>query len=456
LETAQDRTSNRLRDRNTDNRSVAWLACVVYAVALGAFALVTLPAALHKDGATHEIALLLVIGFLLGFAVYHLIVRLYDREGRIYPLFIAGIVVASARLLVIAESQRPNLAILAIMSPTAKTVTAWVLFAVGVILATAITYSLTLWDENVLKATSWLYLGATSSAILLDFGLTILNIHDRLFVPQIFPVVLVVLVQALIIEDADEHYLANQYIEVHAAQEELAIRNKALESLEVQRDDMMSKLAHETRTPLAVISSYAELIGSEMRAENPDDPRARDLDSIAEQVQDIAAIMQTYMSFGRKPGIDPPEPVSLLTIITRNLRAYRHMLGKSGMTLSVQLPSDLPFVEAYSDQVTQVLLNLLKNAAKHSQGHLVQIAASHRDGLVRVDIHDDGVGVPPELVDHIFDRGVTGSPSGAGIGLAVCRDIVGSWGGEVNLAPDQSQGADFYFTIPIYPIEDAG
>jgi signal transduction histidine kinase len=117
------------------------------------------------------------------------------------------------------------------------------------------------------------------------------------------------------------------------------------------------------------------------------------------------------------------------------------------------LPDNLPPVCIAPGRLTQVILNLMKNTAKHSKATEMSFIAASSKKFVTVTASDNGIGLPPEILPKIFERGITangnsGSTQGAGIGLSVCKEIIEEAGGEITAENDG--GVKITFTLPIY------
>ncbi len=120
------------------------------------------------------------------------------------------------------------------------------------------------------------------------------------------------------------------------------------------------------------------------------------------------------------------------------------------VTVRVELPPSLPFVDADYSQLDQVITNLLENAARHAPpGTEVRVAATRSDGAVEVSVSDDGPGVHGDLLANVFEpfrRGPDGGSSG--VGLAICRALVEAHGGHIGVRSSRAGGAEFFFTLP--------
>ncbi len=129
----------------------------------------------------------------------------------------------------------------------------------------------------------------------------------------------------------------------------------------------------------------------------------------------------------------------------------------SSNPVEIRLPADLPLVPIDELLIEQVFINLLENAAKHTpRGTPITVSAWSEDGSVLVEVADRGTGVPrgeEETIFRKFHRGSrhdpSGPPSGAGLGLTICRGIITAHGGRIWLHRHDGPGAAFRFTLPL-------
>ncbi len=149
-----------------------------------------------------------------------------------------------------------------------------------------------------------------------------------------------------------------------------------------------------------------------------------------------------------------PVPTEVASLVDQARNTF--LSGGSKHTIHIDLPPDLPWVMADRQRIVQVLNNLLSNAAKHSlQSFPIRVAEEREDLHVAILVADEGKGVPPELLPHLFrkytrvrdsDRGIGGS----GLGLAICKGLVEAHGGRIRAeSGGEGLGACFTFTIPV-------
>ncbi|HTS93342.1 MAG TPA: sensor histidine kinase KdpD [Stellaceae bacterium] len=234
---------------------------------------------------------------------------------------------------------------------------------------------------------------------------------------------------------------------------------RILAATERLRSTLLSSISHDLRTPLAsIIGSVTTLRG--IAADAPKPAREELMATIQDEAErlnrfvgnllDITRIESGTLQFHR-------EAVDLREIVETALRRATRILEQH--RVQVDLPSDLPMLEADPPLLEQALFNLLDNAGKYApKGSSIRIAA-HREGeRVAVAVEDEGEGIPPDQIERIFDkfhRAHAGDsrPAGTGLGLAICRGFVEGMGGRVSAANrgDRS-GARFTIELPVAPV----
>ena len=243
--------------------------------------------------------------------------------------------------------------------------------------------------------------------------------------------------------------------EVAAAREaerKLALENAALDSVNRLKSDVMATVSHETRTPLAVVSSYTELIAMELRAQGVSEQHAKDLELVSREIQHIARLMSEMQSVSRARDADAGKgEASLSDIIGQTTRLYRHILEREKIHFEVDVPPGLPTVYANPGEVTQVLLNLLQNAGRHTKNGRVTVVARVEDAdFASVTVSDTGTGISPELMPSLFELGVSSEENGSGVGLPVCKAIITDHGGTMKIDSKPGKGTAVRFTLPFY------
>ena len=213
---------------------------------------------------------------------------------------------------------------------------------------------------------------------------------------------------------------------------------------------MAASVAHQVGTPLNLVSGYVQMLQQDVAV----DPKTgRRLAIVQEQIAKVAAVVRTMLDHARRP--DTRWPTSVGALLARVADVARPKLDASRIKLTLDVASDLPTVEADSEELELAILNLLNNSLDAMpSGGVLLMRASRCDGRVRVDITDSGGGIAPELLPRIFDPWVTTKPAGrgTGLGLSITRDVIGRHGGTIGA---ESEPGRTTFTILLPSMDEA-
>lgn len=214
-------------------------------------------------------------------------------------------------------------------------------------------------------------------------------------------------------------------------------------------------IAHEIGNPLAAVIGYADLLVDDAKEGGRplDATMRRDIvGRVHKETQRINGILRQLLDLARPPRVER-QPVDLAQTIEGVTSLARATGRAKGIDLEVHVPDDLPRPEAAADQITQILLNLVLNAADATGGNgKVWIAASSDERTVRVAVEDDGPGIPPAQRRAIFDPFFTTKEpgKGTGLGLAVSLALAEGMGGALRVETRDAgkQGARFVLELP--------
>ncbi|HEY4231027.1 MAG TPA: ATP-binding protein, partial [Thermoanaerobaculia bacterium] len=218
--------------------------------------------------------------------------------------------------------------------------------------------------------------------------------------------------------------------------------------------ELSGSLAHELSQPLTAILSNAEA-AARMIGQNADSREEIQeiLAEIIAESQHAAEVVRKTRGLLRKDAAND-EAVDLAEVVDEVGQLLRRDFVSQGVSFSADLAPDLPSVRGDRVQIVQVLLNLATNACDAMAGangagrHLSIDAGRATDGAVQVSVADDGAGIPLDGFERLFEPFVTTKPHGLGLGLAVCRTIVGAHGGRIWATNNADKGASFHFTLP--------
>jgi len=210
--------------------------------------------------------------------------------------------------------------------------------------------------------------------------------------------------------------------------------------------------SHELRTPLAVMRSELEVNLRERRL--PPDARAT-LQSVHEEIESMGATVEDLLTLARADEgqlVLTPEPTDLHASAARVREALANVAATSSVEVLVEGNGTL--VLADRRRIEQVLRNLIANGITYAGhgGHVV-VSTWTAAGSARCSVRDDGPGIPSAARPHVFDRFFRADPSrgrgGAGLGLAICREIVLAHGGQIQVTSVEGEGSTFTFAIPL-------
>jgi signal transduction histidine kinase len=228
-----------------------------------------------------------------------------------------------------------------------------------------------------------------------------------------------------------------------------------LEQRLVQADKLSSigllaaGVAHEVNTPLAVISTYAQMLAKQVA---DDSQKSLILDKIAKQTFRASEIVNSLLNFSRTSTTTFGE-VSLNRVVQETLSLLSHQLQKSGVAVETNLETDLEPVYGNAGKLQQVFLNLFLNARDAMTGGGALEVRTWMDGpRARVEVADTGTGIAPEHLPRIYDPFFTTKPArkGTGLGLSVTYGIVREHGGTIEVSNRPSGGARFRLEFPLY------
>jgi len=240
---------------------------------------------------------------------------------------------------------------------------------------------------------------------------------------------------------------------------ELRRANEQLQSLDRLKDDFMSSVTHELRTPLTSIRALAELMRDD--ADMPQAQRQQFVAIIVAETERLTRLVNQVLDMAKIESGHAEwhvASVDLRALVQQALATTAELFRERGAEVSADLPAQVPAIEADTDRLTQVLLNLLSNAAKFvpAPGGRVQVRLLADAQGLTVAVHDNGPGVPAGQEKQIFDRFHQGGdaahrPQGTGLGLPISRQIVEHFGGRLWLESTERPGACFCFWLPLRP-----
>jgi signal transduction histidine kinase len=240
----------------------------------------------------------------------------------------------------------------------------------------------------------------------------------------------------------------------HLAEREVTAQ--ALREADQRKDEFLATLAHELRNPLAPISNSLQIL----RHTQPGGPASHLYEMMERQVHYLVRMVDDLLEVSRisRGKIElKKEPVDLLAVIRAAIETSRPLVESHRHELVLDLPPPPLSVEADAVRLTQILANLLNNAAKYTpEGGRITLSARNVGGEAVIRVRDTGVGIPADLLPQIFDVFVQGDHptvrsqgGGLGIGLTLVRRLVELHGGKVEAHSEgPGKGSEFVVRLP--------
>jgi signal transduction histidine kinase len=252
--------------------------------------------------------------------------------------------------------------------------------------------------------------------------------------------------------------LTRKSAELKAALEELASANQKLQENDQLKDDFLSTVTHELRTPITSIRAFSEIL-----FDNPDmEPEERQnyLGIVIKETERISRLisqvldLERYESGRQKLSI---EEWKVSDLVKDALESVNQLMKEKKIQLEVKYPKQELLLPADRDKIIQVLLNLLSNALKFVDAETgkIQILVSKAAHYLELEVIDNGKGIPKEQQEMIFEKffqaknQLLRKPKGSGLGLAICKRILELHGGQIRVQSEPGKGSCFTINLPL-------
>jgi signal transduction histidine kinase len=208
----------------------------------------------------------------------------------------------------------------------------------------------------------------------------------------------------------------------------------------------LAAVAHDLKTPLIAIGGYTRLVQKKL---GRDDSSYEKLGVVINETARLEAMVKDMLDFSRPLRIERSK-VDLNEIVKESVTIVEETTKIKDVKVETRLSNGLPAVSIDALRMKQVFLNLFLNAIEASpEREIVTVKTCLEDGYVRIDIADNGCGIPPEETDKIFTPFFTKKKGGTGLGLPIAKKIVQAHKGSLEVFNGTGNGATFKVTIPI-------
>ena len=231
-------------------------------------------------------------------------------------------------------------------------------------------------------------------------------------------------------------------------QQRLDQQNQLLAQASLSKTEFLANASHEMKTPLTVASVNIQTVMrilNHMEEQNPETTEL--LADAQEEIMGLARMVSGMLSLASVTESTEKKRCSLTDILKNSTDMLRLLFRKKENELEVSVEEGME-VFADADLISQMLVNILQNANTHTQGGKIEVRAFRKDGRFQVEITDSGSGISPELLPHVFERGV--SEGGTGFGLFLSKKVVESHHGKIWIESQKGKGTKVSFTLPGY------
>ncbi len=234
-----------------------------------------------------------------------------------------------------------------------------------------------------------------------------------------------------------------------ARQREALLRTERLATI----GKMSAHITHEIRNPLLPLSLNVELLKDELDSALAGDRAARDevsflVDAMSRELDRLKAVTGRYLDFARLPTLEPG-PTDLVAAVRDTLQFHRSEFTKFNVVLEAEL-EPVPELELDGQQIRQILVNLLRNAAEAlPEGGKIWVKTGNSDGVAFVEVADDGPGISEEDMEKVFGPFFSTKRTGTGLGLAVTQQIMALHGGSIEISCPEGGGTRVALRFPV-------
>ncbi len=235
---------------------------------------------------------------------------------------------------------------------------------------------------------------------------------------------------------------------------QIAVDITDIKEMERIKDEMISAVSHEMRTPLTAMLGFSEFL---LENEVDQEKLRGILQTIHKETERLNDLIGNFLDLQRLKGQGGSysEMVSVPQLLQQGVKLFT--INKGMHRVTVDCPADLPPVKGDREKLHQVMINLLSNACKYSPpGSGVVVDASLSEDRIIIAVKDEGIGIPFEMRDRVFERFYRIDNSdrrmvgGTGLGLALVKDIIDAHGGKIWIESRSPRGTAFFISLPVF------
>jgi two-component system sensor histidine kinase BaeS len=238
---------------------------------------------------------------------------------------------------------------------------------------------------------------------------------------------------------------------------ELELEASERDRLDRMKDEFVLTASHELRSPLTSVQGFAELLMMDRDSLTP--RQVETVEIILDNCRHLVRLLNDLLDLARSDAGRlqvRPQATPLGPLVEDAVRTMRAQTEASDQALTLRIDPNLPLVNVEADRIRQILVNLVTNAHEYSPEHAsIQVSARVADNGVEISVTDNGPGIPPAQLEHIFERfvrgdaGLTQRVGGTGLGLAISKSLVELHGGTITADSVVGHGSTFTVSLPV-------
>lgn len=240
-------------------------------------------------------------------------------------------------------------------------------------------------------------------------------------------------------------FTSNDYEQLHQLMNESPENRALIQKLLDSHQYTISKISHELRNPLTLISSTLQLI----EAQHPEVASYKYWDSMRGDLEFMNQLLTELSTYNNSERLHT-EAFSSLEFLQKICLSFAASCADTEIMFTSKLPDSLPPVTGDRVKLQEVILNLLKNAKDAVGSHgTIRLFAENAENHLTIQISDNGCGIPSEHLETIFDAFVTYKSGGTGLGLSIAKRVVEAHQGNISVSSVTGQGTTFFIKLPI-------
>ena len=230
-----------------------------------------------------------------------------------------------------------------------------------------------------------------------------------------------------------------------------------LKSLDRMKDEFLSNVSHELKTPLVSIEGYSEVLNAGTLGEL-NEQQKKTVDTIMRNAKRLERLINSilYLSIEEAGKMQYTlKYIQIADVIEESVLDMAPHIKRKNLTIKKELSDNLPLIRADEDRMMQVMINLIGNAIKFTPSGEITIKAYEDDKDLRIEVSDTGIGIPKDQIDNLFNRFYQGDAStkrkygGTGLGLHISKHIVEAHHGKIWAESEEGAGTTIHFTLPM-------